>query len=68
MLFGKAYENGNYVVAFDFLKRKPLSAAEIEGIAELAVSGLGRSFKVSEADVVSSGLWAGEYKKKSKDT
>ena len=66
MLFGKAYENGNYVVAFDFLKRKPLSASEIEGIAELAVSGLGRSFKVSEADVVSSGLWAGEYKKNQK--
>ena len=42
------HENGNYVVAFDFLKREPLSAAEIEGIAELAVSGLGRSFKLAK--------------------
>ena len=63
VLYGSSYKNGNYVLGVNILDRSPLSASEIPGIGELAISGLGRSFKVSEADSVSSGLWAGSYAK-----
>ena len=43
------------------MDRKPLSASEVDEIAELAVSGLGRSFRVVESDIVEDGLWAGVY-------
>ena len=63
ILYGSSYKNGNYVLGINILDRSPLSASEIPGIGELAISGLGRSFKVTEADSVSSGLWAGTYAK-----
>ena len=56
ILYGSSYKNGNYVLGINILDRSPLSASEIPGIGELAISGLGRSFKVTEADSVSSGL------------
>ena len=63
LLYGSKYNKGSYVLGFNILKRSPLSASEIPGIAELAVSGLGRSFIISEAASLSSGIWAGDYSK-----
>ena len=45
---------------------KVFAASEIPGIAELAISGLGRSFKVSDTDTVSDGVWKGVYSKNQK--
>jgi iron complex outermembrane receptor protein len=66
ILYGSDYENGNYVFSISSLNKEPLNASEIPGISELAVSGLGRSFKVSEADKVNDGIWKGEYQKNQK--
>ena len=63
VLYGSAFKKGNYVIGINVLDRSPLSAKEIPGIAELAISGLGRSFKVADDDLVESGLWAGNYEK-----
>ena len=66
ILYGSNYESGNYVFSISSLNKEPLSASDIPGIAELAISGLGRSFKVSEADTVVDGIWKGEYQKNQK--
>ena len=66
ILYGSDYESGNYVFSISSLNKEPLNASEIPGIAELAVSGLGRSFKVSEAGKVNDGIWKGEYQKNQK--
>ncbi len=66
MLYGANNKNSNFVVGFNILSKTPLSASEIPGIAELAISGLGRSFKVSDADTVSDGVWKGVYSKNQK--
>ena len=66
IMYGSDYESGNYVFSISSLNKEPLNASEIPGIAELAVSGLGRSFKVSEADKVNDGIWKGEYEKNQK--
>ena len=66
LLYGSKYNKGTYVFGFNVLKRSPLSASEIPGIAELAISGLGRSFIISEADSLSTGIWAGDYSKRQK--
>ena len=63
MLYGSKYNKGSYVLGLNILKRSPLSASEMPGIAELAISGLGRSFLILEADSLSSGIWAGNYSK-----
>ena len=63
MLYGSKYNKGSYVLGLNILKRSPLSASEIPGIAELAISGLGRSFLILGADSLSSGIWAGNYSK-----
>jgi iron complex outermembrane receptor protein len=61
VLFGSSFKDGNYVIGINLLDRSPLSASEMPEIAELGISSLGRSFKVSEADSLSTGLWAGDY-------
>lgn len=61
ILFGSSIDKLNYAIGISTLNRKPLSAMEINGIAELAVSGLGRSFRVAENDIVDTGLWMGVY-------
>ena len=66
LLYGANNKNSNFVVGFNILSKTPLSASEIPGIAELAISGLGRSFKVSDADTVSDGVWKGVYSKNQK--
>ena len=63
LLYGSKYNKSSYVLGFNILRRSPLSASEIPGIAELAISGLGRSFLILEADSLSSGIWAGNYSK-----
>ncbi|MDA9101983.1 TonB-dependent receptor [Gammaproteobacteria bacterium] len=63
MLYGSKYNKGSYVLGLNILKRSPLSASEIPRIAELAISGLARSFLILEADSLSSGIWAGNYSK-----
>ena len=63
ILYGSQYNEGNYVLGINVLKRSPLSASEIPGIAELAISGLGRSFIISGDATLSTGIWAGDYSK-----
>ena len=63
ILYGSQYNEGNYVLGINVLKRSPLSASEIPGIAELAISGLGRSFIISGDASLSTGIWAGDYSK-----
>ena len=63
ILYGSQYSKGNYVLGINILKRSPLSASEIPGIAELAISGLGRSFIISGDASLSNGIWAGDYSK-----
>ena len=65
LLYGTKILNGNLVIGFNVLERSPLSASEIDGIAELGLSGLGKTFKVFGPDTVSSGLYAGVYPKAS---
>ena len=61
ILIGKKYQNSNLVLAFDYLDRNPLNASEITGIAELGLSTLGNSFKLSADDEVFNGLYQGSY-------
>jgi iron complex outermembrane receptor protein len=63
LLYGSQYNKGTYILGLNILKRSPLSASEIPEIAELAISGLGRSFIISDESSLSTGLWAGDYSK-----
>ena len=65
ILFGTKVLDGKLVIGFNALERSPLSASEIDGIAELGLSGLGKTFKVLGPDTVSTGLFAGVYQKAS---
>ena len=56
-LFGGEAYGGNYVFALSVLNKSPLNASRIPKFAELGLSGLGNSFKVTEADSVASGIW-----------
>ena len=58
---GSNYKNGNYVFGLNILERSALSASEIPRIAELGLSGLGKTFKISTDDTVSNGLYSGNY-------
>ena len=60
-IFGGDALGGNYVFALSALNKKPLNASEIPKFAELGLSGLGNSFKVTQADSVESGIYAGNY-------
>jgi len=62
-LFGGTVFEGNFVLALSNLNRSPLSAAKIPKFAELALSGLGNSFKVTGADSIKSGAYTGNYSK-----
>ena len=61
VLYGGNAFDGNFVVALSALDRSPLNASEIPKIAELGLSGLGNSFKVTASDSVISGPYAGSY-------
>ena len=61
IIFGKEFNSANLVLAANFLDRSPLSSSEIPKIAENGLSTLGNTFKISEADSVLSGDYAGEY-------
>ena len=60
-LYGGKFRKINYVVGHNRLERSPLSAKEIPGIAELGLSGLGKTFKLLAPDTVESGIYAGDY-------
>ena len=62
-LFGGEAYGGNYVFALSVLNKSPLKASRIPKFAELGLSGLGNSFKVTQADSVASGIYAGSYNK-----
>ena len=62
-LFGGEVFGGNYVFALSSLNKSPLNASRIPKFAELGLSGLGNSFKVTQADSVASGIYAGNYNK-----
>ena len=61
LLVGSNYKSGSYVFGLNMLQRSSLSASEIPGIAELGLSGLGKTFKISADDTVSNGLYSGNY-------
>ena len=61
ILFGQAIGEWSLVLSANILNRSPLSASEIDGIAELAISGLGNTFITTEADQIQDGLYAGTY-------
>ena len=61
LLIGSNYKNGSYVFGLNILDRSALSASEIPGIAELGLSGLGKTFKISADDTVNSGMYSGTY-------
>jgi len=62
-LFGGEALGGNYVFALSTLNKSPLNASRIPKFAELGLSGLGNSFKVTQNDSVVSGPYAGDYNK-----
>jgi iron complex outermembrane receptor protein len=62
-LFGGEALGGNYVFALSTLNKSPLNASGIPKFAELGLSGLGNSFKVTQNDSVVSGPYAGDYNK-----
>ncbi|MDC1131796.1 TonB-dependent receptor [Gammaproteobacteria bacterium] len=62
-LFGGDAFGGSYVFALSSLNKSPLNASRIPRFAELGLSGLGNSFKVTQADSIASGLYAGSYNK-----
>jgi len=61
LLYGGKFRNINYVIGHNRLERSPLPAKEIPGIAELGLSGLGKTFKLLGPDTVESGIYAGDY-------
>jgi len=61
LLVGSNYKDVSYVFGLNILDRSALSASEIPGIAELGLSGLGKSFKISADDTVNSGMYSGTY-------
>ena len=61
LLFGGKFLGLNAVFGFNQLDRSPFSASEIPQIAELAISGLGNTFILTDDDTVNDGLYAGEY-------
>ena len=61
VLYGGNAFDGNFVVALSALNRSPLNASEIPKIAELGLSGLGNSFKITASDTLTSGPYAGSY-------
>ena len=61
ILIGEAIGEWSLVLSANILNRSPLSASEIDGIAELAISGLGNTFITTEADQIQDGLYAGTY-------
>ena len=61
LIFGTELLGFDMVFGYNQLDRSPLSAAEIPGIAELALSSLGNTFIVSEADQIDTGIYAGSY-------
>jgi len=63
VLFGGKFWEGDYVLALSSLNKSPLNAASIPKFAELGLSGLGNSFKITQADSVETGTYAGIYSK-----
>jgi iron complex outermembrane receptor protein len=61
ILFGKKFDNSHLVLAANFLDRSALSSSEIPRIVENGLSTLGNTFKISEANTVTSGDYAGSY-------
>ena len=61
LIYGKKFENTHLVVAANVLNRSSLSSSEIPRIAEMGLSTLGNTFRVSEQDTVTSGKYAGNY-------
>ncbi|MDA9785524.1 TonB-dependent receptor [Gammaproteobacteria bacterium] len=61
VLYGGNAFDGNFVVALSALNRSPLNASEIPKIAELGLSGLGNSFKITASDTLTSGPYAGSF-------
>ena len=60
-LYGANFKDLKFVFGYNNLQRSPLPVIDFRKLAELAVSGLGNSFVLTEADTVEEGPYAGEY-------
>jgi len=60
-IFGKKFDDSHLVFAINVLDRSSLPSSEIPRIAEMGLSTLGNTFRVSETDTVASGKYAGNY-------
>jgi iron complex outermembrane receptor protein len=63
IIFGGKFWEGDYVLALSSLNKSPLNASRVPKFAELGLSGLGNSFKITQADIVATGTYAGSYSK-----
>ena len=63
VMFGGKFWEGDYVLALSSLNKSPLNASRVPKFAELGLSGLGNSFKITQADTVDTGIYAGSYSK-----
>ena len=63
VMFGGKFLEGDYVLALSSLNKSPLNASRVPKFAELGLSGLGNSFKITQADTVATGTYAGSYSK-----
>ena len=61
LIFGSELLGLDMVFGYNQLDRSPLSSSEIPGVAELALSSLGNTFIISDADVIDNGIYAGSY-------
>ena len=60
-MLGTDFMGGDLVLAINILDRSPLSAREIPKLAEMGLSTLGNTFKVTKNDAIQSGPYAGSY-------
>jgi len=63
VMFGGKFLEGDYVLALSSFNKSPLNASRVPKFAELGLSGLGNSFKITQADTVATGTYAGSYSK-----
>ena len=62
-LYGFKNDKNKLVLGFESFYRSPLSARQIDGIADLSISTFGKTFITTEKEEISSGPYQGIYEK-----
>jgi len=62
-LYGFKNDKNKLVFGLESFYRSPLSATQIDGIADLSISTFGKTFIVTEKEEISSGPYQGTYEK-----